>query len=189
MIMLFQAYSQLNVIFFQRLLRTCHIHIEIQQGQIDFILPMNNFSSLHRALSVLKHLQTQTNIHGRVAVRAALMALRRDRKKTNSWYFIVIYLVICTVEQNGLYWAVIIWARFRRNWCFWCFVLIFIVFEIGGIGEIFVEHVGLCCWNVEAFVRCSHGRSCHFFWDCWHCWKVCSNRCCQLRLIQWGRWL
>lgn len=110
-------------------------------------------------------------------------------KKTNSWYFIVIYLVICTVEQNGLYWAVIIWARFRRNWCFWCFVLIFIVFEIGGIGEIFVEHVGLCCWNVGAFVRCSHGRSCHFFWDCWHCWKVCSNRCCQLRLIQWGRWL
>ena len=80
--MLFQAYSQLNVIFFRRLLRTCHIHIEIQQGQIDFISQMNIFSSLHLALSVLKHLQTRTNINGRAAVRPALMAqLRHYRKK------------------------------------------------------------------------------------------------------------
>ena len=37
-------------------------------------------------------------------------------KKKQSWYFIVIYLVIWTVEQNELYWAVfIIGTRFRRK--------------------------------------------------------------------------
>ena len=43
MIMLFQANSQLYVMFFQRLLRTCHIHIEIQHDQTEFTSPIYNF--------------------------------------------------------------------------------------------------------------------------------------------------